>query len=108
MIDPTALPMRYDELPELGDLGVRHAWNVWPNSLGTLNRITSESVLDALAIPRHGRRISLDLPLGSVDPPLYGRTQFTHRVFDRNRNMVEDELTASRRGDRGRRWQTGG
>ena len=40
MIDPTALPMRYDELPELGDLGVRHAWNVWPNSLGTLNRMT--------------------------------------------------------------------
>ena len=52
MIDPAALPMRYDELPELGDLGARHAWNVWPNSLGTLNRITSESVLDVLAIPR--------------------------------------------------------
>jgi kynurenine formamidase len=85
--------MRYDELPELGDLGVRHAWDVWPNSLGTLNRITPESVLSALAIPRQGRRISLDLPLGSVDPPLYGRTQLTHRVFDRNRNMVEDELT---------------
>ena len=59
MIDPTALPMRYDELPELGDLGVRHAWNVWPNSLGTLNRITSELVLDALAIPRQGRRNSI-------------------------------------------------
>jgi len=85
--------MRYDELPELGDLGVRHAWEVWPNSLGTLNRITPESVLRALAIPRQGRRISLDLPLGSIDPPLYGRTQLTHRVFDRNRNMVEDELT---------------
>jgi kynurenine formamidase len=83
----------YDELPELGDLGVRHAWDVWPNSLGTLNRITPQSVLRALAIPRQGRRISLDLPLGSVDPPLYGRTQLTHRVFDRNRNMVEDELT---------------
>jgi kynurenine formamidase len=85
--------MRYDELPELGDLGVHHAWEVWPNSLGTLNRITPESVLRALAIPRQGRRISLDLPLGSIDPPLYGRTQLTHRVFDRNRNMVEDELT---------------
>jgi hypothetical protein len=85
--------MRYDELPELGDLGVRHAWDVWPNSLGTLNRITSESVLGALATPGQGRRISLDLPLGSVDPPLYGRTQLTHRVFDRSHNMVEDELT---------------
>jgi kynurenine formamidase len=85
--------VRYDELPELGDLGVRHAWDVWPNSLGTLNRITPRSVLSALAIPRQGRRISLDLPLGSIDPPLYGRTQLAHRVFDRNRNMVEDELT---------------
>jgi hypothetical protein len=28
VIDPTALPMSYDEFPELGDLGVRHAWNV--------------------------------------------------------------------------------
>jgi kynurenine formamidase len=85
--------VRYDDLPELGDLGVRHAWQVWPNMLGTLNRITDTSVLRALAVPRQGRRISLDLPLGSVDPPLYGRTQLTHRVFDRNRNMVEDELT---------------
>jgi kynurenine formamidase len=85
--------LTYDELPELGDLGMRHAWDIWPNSLGTLNRVTPESVLRALAIPRQGRRISLDLPLGSVTPPLYGRNQFTHRVFDRNRNMVEDELT---------------
>jgi kynurenine formamidase len=85
--------VRYDSLPELGDLGMRHAWDVWPNSLGTLNRITSQSVLGALAIPRQGRRISLDLPLGYVDPPLYGRTRFTHHIFDRNRNMVEDELT---------------
>ncbi len=80
--------MRYDEAPpNSATWSVRHAWNVWPNSLGTLNRITSELVLDALAIPRQGRRISLDLPLGSVDPPLYGRTQFTHRIVDRNRNV---------------------
>ena len=104
MIDPTALPIRYDEFPELGDPGVRHAWNVWPNSLGTLNRITSESVLDALAIPRQGRRISLDLPLGSLDPPLYGRTQFTHRIVDRNRNMVEDELSWASTRTSGTAW----
>jgi kynurenine formamidase len=85
---------RYDELPPLGELGVRHAWDVWGehDRLGTLNRITDESVLAALAVPRTGRRISLCLPLGFLDPPLYGRRQFAHRIFDRNRNMVEDEI----------------
>lgn len=85
---------KYDELPELGDLGMRHAWDVWPNLLGTLNRVTDASALAALAVPRQGRRVSLDVPLGSFDPPLYGRNQLSHRVFDRNRNMVEDELNS--------------
>jgi kynurenine formamidase len=85
----------YQELPPLGELGVRHAWDVWGENdrLGTLNRITDQSVLAALAVPRTGRRISLCLPLGFLDPPLYGRHQFAHRIFDRNRNMVEDEIT---------------
>jgi kynurenine formamidase len=46
-----------------------------------------------LRVPASGRRYSLDLPLGAIDPPLYGRGQFAHRVFDRNRNMVEDEIS---------------
>ncbi len=86
---------RYDELPRLGELDVRHSWGVWGagDRLGTLNRITDHSVLAALAVPRTGRRISLCLPLGFLDPPLYDRRRFEHRIFDRNRNMVEDEIT---------------
>lgn len=86
---------RYDDLPALGELGVRHAWDVWGpgDRLGTLNRITDDTALRALAVPRTGRRISLCLPLDYLDPPLYGRSAFGHRIFDRNRNMVEDELT---------------
>ena len=84
----------YDELPELGDTGVRHAWNVWgrEDRLGTMNRVSDETVMAALATPQLGRRVSLSLPLGFFDPPLYGRPPLGHRVFDRNRNMVEDEL----------------
>jgi kynurenine formamidase len=93
-VTPGAPNPAYDELPELSGLGVRHAWAVWgaADRLGTLNLVTESSVLTALATPRLGRRISLCLPLGAIDPPLYGRTPFAHRVFDRNRNMVEDEI----------------
>ena len=85
----------YDELPVLGESDVRHAWGVWGehDRLGTLNRVSAGTVLAALRVPASGLRFSLDLPLGAIDPPLYGRSQFAHRVFDRNRNMVEDEIT---------------
>jgi kynurenine formamidase len=84
----------YDDLPYLGDLGVRAAWGVWgaDDRLGTLNRVTTATVLTALRLPRIGSRVPLDLDLGAIDPPLYGRGRFAHRVFDRNRNMVEDEI----------------
>jgi kynurenine formamidase len=85
----------YDELPVLRDSDVRHAWHIWGehDRLGTMNRVTEPTVLSALRVPTSGRRFSLDLPLGSIDPPLYGRGQFAHRIFDRNRNMVEDEIS---------------
>jgi hypothetical protein len=85
----------YDELPALADSDVRHAWRVWGehDRLGTMNRATPRTVLAALRVPASGRRFSLDLPLGAIHPPLYGRGQFAHRIFDRNRNMVEDEIT---------------
>lgn len=86
---------RYDELPYLGDTGVRHAWDVWGpgDRLGTMNRLTDETALRALQVPARGARITLCLPLDHLRPALYGRNEFGHRVFDRNRNMVEDELT---------------
>jgi kynurenine formamidase len=86
---------RYAELPYLGELGVRHAWDVWGpgDRLGTMNRLTDRTTLHALQVPRRGIRVSLCLPLDHLNPPLYGRNEFGHRVFDRNRNMVEDELT---------------
>jgi hypothetical protein len=87
---------RYADLPVLDGSDVRHSWGVWGDGdrRGTANRITDASVLRALATPRTGQRFNLSLPLDYLDPPLYGRAYFGHRVFDRNRNMVEDEITA--------------
>jgi kynurenine formamidase len=84
----------YDSLPELGDLGLRRSWGIWGehDRLGTLNRVTDGTTLRALATPSTGRRVNLSLPLDFIDPPLYGRSPLRHRVFDRNRNMVEDEV----------------
>jgi kynurenine formamidase len=86
----------YDELPQLPGWDVRHAWDVWGRAdrRGTLNHVTDERVLAALSVPRTGRRVNLSLPVDYFEPPLYGRNPIRHRVFDRNRNMVEDELAA--------------
>lgn len=90
----TGMHPRYDQLPCLGESDVRHAWDYWgaADRLGTLNHITPATVLRALALPQRGVPFSLSLPLDRPDPPLYDRAPFSHRIFDRNHNMVEDEL----------------
>lgn len=92
--DPRPDVPRYDDLPALGTLGIRHAWDVWAadDRLGTMNHVTDETALQSLATAQTGRRVSLSLPLDFLEPPLYGRLPLEHRIFDRNRNMVEDEL----------------
>lgn len=84
----------YEELPALGGTDVRHAWRVWGDGdrLGTLNHLTDAVCVQALRIPRLGRRVNLNLPLTLPDPPLYGRSPLRHRVFERDRNTVEDIL----------------
>lgn len=91
---PAGAEPAYDSLPYLGGLGLRHSWGVWgaDDRLGTLNRVTDATTMRALATPTTGRRVGLSLPLGFLDPPLYGRPALEHRIFDRNRNMVEDEI----------------
>lgn len=86
----------YHELPSLDGAGdVKHAWQVWGDGdrLGTMNRLTDATALAALAVARTGRRVNLSLPLTLPEPALYGRARLSYRVFDRNRNMVEDEIT---------------
>lgn len=84
----------FDDLPLLGDLGIRHAWDVFGRDdvLGSMNLITSERTAAAAALVRSGTRVSLDLPLNVPDPPLFGRQRYEHTVFALNRNEMDDRL----------------
>lgn len=82
----------YDELPELGELGVRHAWDVLPTPLGTLSRLSAADVVRAAGLVRTGEAFPLNLALDAFDPPLFGRAAVAHRVFPHDRNTYEDVL----------------
>ncbi|MEV5302662.1 MULTISPECIES: cyclase family protein [Amycolatopsis methanolica group] len=84
----------YDELPELGTLGVRHAWDVLPAPLGTLSRLGAEDVVRAAGLVRTGEVLPLNLSLDAFDPPLFGRAAVEHEVFPHDRNTFEDTLGA--------------
>ena len=56
---------QFDSLPEIPELGLRHAWDVWGRDdvLGSMNHVTPERVAAAARLVRSGVRVSLDLPL---------------------------------------------
>ncbi|TCK22033.1 cyclase family protein [Pseudonocardia endophytica] len=85
---------RYDELPQLAELGVRHAWDVLPAELGTLSRLAPEHVIRAAGLVRTGQVFPLNLPLDTFDPPLFGRAATAHDVVAHDRNTFEDTLDA--------------
>lgn len=84
----------FDELPLLGELGIRHAWDVFGREdvLGSMNLITAERTAAAARLVRSGIRVSLDLPLNVPNPPLFGRQPYEHTVFALNRNEMDDKL----------------
>ena len=89
----TSLP-DFDELPEIPDLHLRHAWEVFGagDALGSINLVTPERVSRAAAMVRTGELISLDLPLDIPSPPLFGRHAYKHVVSALNRHEMDDHL----------------
>ncbi|MCU1504183.1 MAG: hypothetical protein JWM12_3537 [Ilumatobacteraceae bacterium] len=89
----TPLP-DYDQLEEIPDLGVRHAWGVFGDDdrLGSINLVTPERVARAAALVTTGEMISLDLPLDVPSPALFGRGSYAHHVVALNRNEMDDHL----------------
>lgn len=82
----------FDELPIAKPLGLRHAWDVLPQNLGTLARQTPERVVEAARLVRSGTVVSLNLPLTEPDPPMYGRQPLQHLIYPLNRNEMDDRL----------------
>lgn len=83
---------RYDELPVHPVLGLPYAWGVLDPCLGTLMHADAAALVDAAAGVREGERIPLNLSLGTIEPPLFGRARLTHSVHAQDRNTFEDVL----------------
>jgi kynurenine formamidase len=90
---PGSLP-RFDDLPVLEGLGLRHAWGHADggDELGSVGRLGPADVLGAVSTIRDGTVWDLTVPLGTIDPPLYGREALRHTVFRVDRNTWDDRL----------------
>jgi hypothetical protein len=81
---------KYKDLPEIPELGVRHAWGLLPNASGTLAKLNRADVVDASKLVTQGVTIPLNLPIDAFDPPLFGRASLTHTVIQPTRIDAED------------------
>lgn len=73
---------------------MRHSWRVFgaDDELGTLNKITNETVTHAAREIQTGESIGLVLPLHLPNPPFFGRAPFEHDVFSLGRTGWDDKL----------------
>lgn len=84
----------YDELPLDEGLGMRHSWGLLDRDIGTMTQVTGDAVVAAAATVSEGETVALSLSLGEIDPPLFGRARWEHRIHPTERNIFEDELHA--------------
>lgn len=85
---------RYDDLPVNEALGLPHAWDVLDHDLGTVQRMTPETVKTATANVRDGVVVPLNLPVDEPDPPLFGREPIQHQIYALSRNDTDDRIDA--------------
>jgi hypothetical protein len=81
-VDPQPTLPTYGEL-DLRD-GLRCSWGLWgeDDRFGTLNLLSPERVQTAAAEIVTGRTFPLDLAWDELDPPLYDRPSFRHRITE--------------------------
>jgi hypothetical protein len=83
----------FDDLPDLGGLGIRHAWDHVPHDLGSIAHARPQDVRAAAHGVRIGETIPLNLAVDAFEPPLFGRRQVEHTVVEAGRNELEDRLS---------------
>jgi hypothetical protein len=82
----------YDALPVHAGLGLPHSWGVLDPHLGSLCLIPNDAVVNAAHHVTEGETIPLNLSLGDIDPPMFGRARWSHSVHAADRNTFEDVL----------------
>lgn len=82
----------YDELPVHEALGLPHSWGLLDPNLGSLSLVSASAVAHAAASVTLGEAIPLNLSLGLIDPPMFGRAAWRHSVHAADRNTYEDVL----------------
>lgn len=82
----------YADLPLLSDSGYPHARDVLDPTMGSIGRLGPEHVRAAAGLVDLGESISLNLPIGFIDPPLFGRAACAHRYLQVGHNTYEDVL----------------
>lgn len=87
---------RYADLPRLEKIDHPHAWDVFgaADQLGSLNHVTRQRRLAAVATVETGEVVNLSVPIKSIDPPLFDREPLRHTVFSPDRNSLDDRLDA--------------
>jgi hypothetical protein len=72
----------FDKLPVRQDAPPESSWGVFEDeALGCLNFLTPEGVVDAARLVQSGKVFRLDLKIGSLKPPLFGRAAMKHEVI---------------------------
>jgi kynurenine formamidase len=84
----------YDDLPRHPVLALPHSWGLLDPEVGTLCLTSPEAVLDAVRSVETGEIVPLNVSLGLIDPPLFGRAAPRHSVHAHDRNTFEDVLDA--------------
>jgi kynurenine formamidase len=90
---PESLPS-YAELPIRAGAPPGSSWGLWGDDdvLGTLNLLTPERVMTAIAGVRRGAVFNLNLEMELPDPPLYRRSRTLHEVHGGG-NTLDDTLS---------------
>jgi kynurenine formamidase len=85
---------KFDELPVIEKLGLRHSWDVFgrDDNIGTINHLTPERVVQAASLVRTGEVFNLTWPVDEPNPPMYGRRPVRHTIYPPARNELDDYL----------------